>query len=77
MSVVSPQARLAGAWNLSAVHSAITFSVPYVVASFRASFEEVAATLVDGSRNADLPSGGRALSDDVELTAELEFIQAA
>ena len=29
------------------------------------------------SWNADLPSGGRALSDDVELTAELEFIQAA
>ena len=29
------------------------------------------------SWNADLPSGGRALSDEVELTAELEFIQAA
>jgi hypothetical protein len=48
MSVVAPQDRLAGAWNFSAVHSAVTFSVPYVVASFRASFEEVAATLVDG-----------------------------
>jgi hypothetical protein len=36
MSVVSPQDRLAGAWNSSAVHSAVTFSVPYVVASFRA-----------------------------------------
>src|SRR6266480_2342167 len=44
MSVVSPQDRLAGAWNFSAVHSA----------------------------DADLPIGGRALSDDVELTAELE-----
>jgi polyisoprenoid-binding protein YceI len=29
------------------------------------------------SWNAGLPSGGRALSDDVELTAELEFIRAA
>ena len=141
MSVVSQQDRLAGAWNFSAVHSAITFSVPYLVASFRGSFQEVAATFVDGklsgaarvssvdvkdenlaahlmsaeffdaddhpeitftsedfmgntrlgftlkamidrtaygvSWNADLPSGGRALSDDVELTAELEFIQAA
>jgi polyisoprenoid-binding protein YceI len=159
MSVVSPQDRLAGAWNLSTVHSAITFSVSYVVASFRASFQDVAATLVDGklsgaadvasvdvkdeslaahlmsvdffdadhhpeitfssdelridgdtvqldgeltikgtthalhatgtvegpidrtaygiSWNADLPRGGRALSDDVELTAELEFIRAA
>jgi polyisoprenoid-binding protein YceI len=176
MSVVSPQDRLAGAWNFSAIHSAITFSVSYVVATFRGSFEEVAATLVDRklsgaaavasvdvkdanlaahllsaeffdadnhpeitfssdeleisddnvqldgeltikgvtkalratgtmegptedfmgntrlgftlramidrtaygvSWNADLPSGGRAVSDDVELTAELEFIRAA
>ena len=29
------------------------------------------------SWNGDLPRGGRALSDDVELTAELEFIRAA
>jgi hypothetical protein len=48
MSVVPRQDRLAGAWNFSAIHSAVTFSVAYVVASFRASFEEVAATLVDG-----------------------------
>jgi polyisoprenoid-binding protein YceI len=176
MSVISHQDRLAGAWNVSAVNSTVMFSVSYVVASFRASFEEVAATLVDGklsgaakvasvdvkdenlrahlmradffdaynhpeitftsdelkisgdtvqldgeltikgitnplhatgtvegpiedsagntrlgfslkamidrtaygvSWNADLPGGGRALSDDVELTAELEFIRAA
>jgi polyisoprenoid-binding protein YceI len=176
MSVVSPQDRLAGAWSFSAAHSAVTFSVAYVVASFRASFDQIAATLVDGklsgaakvasvdvkdenlaahllsaeffdadnfpeitftsdelkidgdavqldgeltikgittalhatdtvegptedfmgntrlgftltamidrtaygiSWNADLPMGGRALSDDVELTAELEFIRAA
>jgi polyisoprenoid-binding protein YceI len=176
MSVVAAQDRLAGTWAFSAVHSAITFSVPYVVASFRGSFEEVAATLVDGklsgaaavasvdvkdenlaahlmsaeffdadnhpeitftsdelkidhdnveldgeltikgitnelhatgtvegpiedsmgntrlgftlkamidrtaygvSWNADLPKGGRALSDDVELTAELEFVRPA
>jgi polyisoprenoid-binding protein YceI len=176
MSVISSQHRLVGTWNFSAVHSAITFSVPYVVASFRGSFKDVAATLVEGklsgaaqvasvdvkddnlaahlmsaeffdadnhpeitfssdelkidgdnveldgeltikgitqalhasgtvegprkdptgntrlgftlkamidrtaygvSWNADLPSGGRALSDDVELTAELEFVLAA
>ncbi|MDX6707045.1 MAG: hypothetical protein QOI48_2891 [Solirubrobacteraceae bacterium] len=29
------------------------------------------------SWNADLPGGGRALSDEVTLTAELEFVQAA
>jgi polyisoprenoid-binding protein YceI len=176
MSVVSAHDRLAGAWNFSAVHSSVTFSVPYLVATFRGSFQEVAATLVDGklsgaatvasidvkdenlaahltsaeffdaenhreitfssdelsidgstvefdgeltmkgttkalhatgtvesptedfmgqtrlgftlravidrtaygvSWNADLPKGGRALSDDVELTVELEFVRAA
>jgi polyisoprenoid-binding protein YceI len=176
MSVVSSQDRLAGTWNFSPVHSAVTFSIGYVVSSFRSSFQEVAATLVDGkltgaaqvasvdvrdenlaahlmsaeffdadnypeitftsdelkidgdniqlngeltikgttgalhatgtvdgptedfmgntrlgftlkavidrtaygvSWNADLPTGGRALSDDVELTVELEFTRAA
>src|SRR4051812_37327998 len=176
MSVVAPQDRLAGAWDFSAVHSSVTFSVPYLVATFRGSFEEVAARLVDGklsgaagvasvdvkdenlaahlmsaeffdadnhpeitftsdelkidgdnvqldgeltikgitnalhatgivegptedstgnmrlgftlkamidrtaygvSWNADLPKGGPALSNDVELTAELEFVRAA
>jgi polyisoprenoid-binding protein YceI len=176
MSVVSPQDRLAGTWNFTPVHSAVTFSIGYVVSSFRSSFEEVTATLVDGklrgaaqvasvdvkdenlaahlmsaeffdadnhpeitftsdelkidgnnvefdgeltlkgnskalhatgtvegptedfmgntrlgftlravidrtaygvSWNADLPSGGRALSDDVELSVELEFVRAA
>jgi polyisoprenoid-binding protein YceI len=176
MSVTSPQDRLSGAWDFSAVHSSVTFSVGYLVASFRGSFAEVAATLVDGklsgaatvasvdvkdenlashligadffdaenhpeitftsdelkidgneveldgeltlkgtsnalhatgtvegptedfmgntrlgftlravidrtaygvSWNADLPRGGRALSDDVELTVELEFVRAA
>jgi hypothetical protein len=62
MSVVSPQDRLAGAWNSSAVHSAVTFSVPSVVAAFGASFEEVAAALVDGKLSG---------------AAEVEFIRAA
>jgi hypothetical protein len=38
---------------------------------------DYAATAFGVSWNGDLPSGGRALSDDVELTAELEFIRAA
>ncbi|MEY2552931.1 MAG: hypothetical protein QOC57_791, partial [Ilumatobacteraceae bacterium] len=46
MSVVSPHDRLASARNLSAVHSDITFSIGYVVASFRSSFEDVTATRV-------------------------------
>jgi hypothetical protein len=48
MSVVSPRDRLAGTRSLSTVHSAVAFQVRYVVASFRSSLEEVAATLVDG-----------------------------
>jgi hypothetical protein len=56
---------LAGAWNSSAVHSAVTLKAV------------IDRTAYGVSRNADLPSGGRALSDEVELTAELEFIRAA
>ena len=48
MSVASPQGHLAGTWNFSAVHSAVTFSVPYLVAAFRGSFRGIAATLLDG-----------------------------
>jgi polyisoprenoid-binding protein YceI len=48
MSVVSPQDRSAGTWSFAAAHSAVTFSVAYVVASFRASLDQIAATLVDG-----------------------------
>jgi hypothetical protein len=48
MSVVSPRDRLAGTRSLSTVHSAVVLQVRHVVASFRSSFEEVAATLVDG-----------------------------
>src|SRR5450631_1871530 len=78
MSVVSQQDRVAGAWNLSGVHSAITFSVPYLVASFRGSFEEVAATFVDGKL-----SGAAVVSSvdvkDEDLAAHLmsaEFFDA-
>ena len=40
--VVSPQDRLAGSWNFSAVHSAVTFSVPYE-AVFNRSFGHLPA----------------------------------
>lgn len=40
--------RLAGSWNFAAVHSSAQFSVPYLVAKFRGSFEEVEASLQDG-----------------------------
>ena len=73
MSVVSQQDRLAGAWNFSAVHSAITFSVPYLVASFRGLFEEVAATFVDGKLSgAAVVSSADGRCDQENLIAQLE-----
>jgi polyisoprenoid-binding protein YceI len=78
MSVVSPQDRLAGTWNFSAVHSAIGFSVPYVVASFRGSFEEVDATLVDGKLSGTAKVASVDVKDD-DLAAHLmsaEFFDA-
>jgi polyisoprenoid-binding protein YceI len=35
-------------WNFNPVHSAATFSVDYLVATFSGSFEDVSATYVDG-----------------------------
>ena len=40
--------RLAGTWNFAAVHSSATFSVPYLVAKFRGTFEDLNATLENG-----------------------------
>jgi polyisoprenoid-binding protein YceI len=48
MSETTTQDRLAGTWQFNTVHSAATFSVPYLVAKFRGSFEDVSATLNDG-----------------------------
>ena len=42
------QDRLAGTWKFAAVHSTASFSVKYLVASFRGTFENFDATLVDG-----------------------------
>jgi polyisoprenoid-binding protein YceI len=46
MSVTSE--RLAGTWNFAGVHSSATFSVPYLVAKFRGTFEDLNATLAGG-----------------------------
>ena len=48
MSVTTAQDRLAGNWQFNPVHSSADFSVKYLVAKFRGSFEELDATLVDG-----------------------------
>ncbi len=48
MSVDTVSDRLAGEWRFSSVHSSVDFSVKYLVAKFRGSFEEVDASLKDG-----------------------------
>jgi polyisoprenoid-binding protein YceI len=48
MSVNTAQDRLAGTWNFAQVHSSADFSVKYLVAQFRGSFQELDAKLQDG-----------------------------
>jgi polyisoprenoid-binding protein YceI len=42
------QDRLAGSWQFNPVHSSAEFSVKYLVAKFRGTFEDLNATLADG-----------------------------
>ncbi len=48
MSVNTAQDRIAGSWNFNPVHSSVEFSVKYLVAAFRGSFEDLTASLADG-----------------------------
>lgn len=48
MSVTTVQDRLAGNWQFNPVHSSAEFSVKYLVAKFRGTFEEIDASLADG-----------------------------
>ncbi len=48
MSVTTAQDRLTGNWQFNPVHSSVEFSVKYLVAKFRGSFEQVDASLADG-----------------------------
>lgn len=63
--------RLAGSWNLNPVHSTASFSLRYMVATFRGSFSEIDADL-DG----DVLSGSVNVASvkvkDANLTAHLQ-----
>jgi polyisoprenoid-binding protein YceI len=48
VSVTTAQDRLAGNWQFNPVHSSAEFSVKYLVAKFRGTFEEIDASLADG-----------------------------
>jgi polyisoprenoid-binding protein YceI len=63
MSDTQTQDRLAGTWNFAAVHSAATFSVPYLVAKFRGNFEDFDATLADGVLSGSVKVGSIAVKD--------------
>ena len=58
------QDRLAGTWNFSAVHSAATFTVKYLVAPFRGEFNELSATLADGQLTGSVKVESIALKDE-------------
>ena len=47
-TTTTTQDRLAGTWQFNPTHSSADFSVKYLVAKFRGSFEELNATLADG-----------------------------
>ena len=70
MSAVPQQDRLAGTWNFAAAHSAARFSVQYVVAAFRGSFDEVRAALVDGKLSGAVEVGSVDVNDE-DLAAHL------
>ena len=48
MSVNTAQDRIAGDWQFAAIHSSADFSVKYLVAKFRGTFEELDASLDGG-----------------------------
>ncbi len=64
------QDRLAGTWNFSPVHSAATFSVDYLVASFSGAFSEVEATLADGKLSGEVKVASIVVKDE-NLAAHL------
>jgi polyisoprenoid-binding protein YceI len=65
------QDRLAGTWNFSPVHSAATFSIDYLVASFSGAFSEVDATLADGKLSGEVKVASIVVKDE-NLAAHLQ-----
>jgi polyisoprenoid-binding protein YceI len=65
------QDRLAGTWNFNPVHSAATFSVDYLVATFSGSFSEVSATLQNGRLAGEVKVASIVVKDE-NLAAHLQ-----
>jgi polyisoprenoid-binding protein YceI len=71
MATDTTQDRLAGTWNFNRVHSSASFSVKYLVASFRGRFEDVEATLADGRLTGAVKTGSIVVKDE-NLAAHLQ-----
>jgi polyisoprenoid-binding protein YceI len=71
MATDTAQDRLSGTWNFNRVHSAATFSVKYLVASFRGRFEDVDATLADGKLSGSVKTTSIVVKDE-NLAAHLQ-----
>jgi polyisoprenoid-binding protein YceI len=69
MSAIA-QDRISGDWNFAAVHSSADFSVKYLVAQFRGSFQELDAKLDDGVLTGSAKVASIKVKDD-NLTGHL------
>jgi polyisoprenoid-binding protein YceI len=63
--------RFAGTWNFVLVHSSASFSVKYLVASFRGRFDELEATFADGKLTGEVKVASVAVKDE-NLAAHLQ-----
>lgn len=68
---ITAQDRLTGTWNFIPVHSSASFSVKYLVASFRGRFEELDAKLEDGKLSGSVPISSIVVKDE-NLSAHLQ-----
>ena len=58
------QDRLAGTWNFIPVHSSASFSVKYLVATFSGRFDEVDASLADGTLSGSVAVDSISVKDE-------------
>lgn len=70
MSTDTTTDRLSGTWGFAPVHSSADFSVKYLVAQFRGSFEDFSAELVDGKLSGTVKVASIKVKDE-NLTTHL------
>lgn len=77
-TAVTTTDRIAGTWRLAPVHSSVGFAVKYVVATFRANFSDIEATLRDGILSGRVSSASVSVTDSTFLAHLLgaDFLDA-